>query len=97
MACARAFFPTPWSPGADQKVKYHLISITEPILKIFIPNFVCVLTNERYINTSDGIFIMLPGSCTKGGTLGGLGVSRGSIMVMWHIKLTGMTSRTKCN
>ena len=31
-----------------QKVKYHLISITKSISKIFIPNFVCVLTNERY-------------------------------------------------
>ena len=38
-------------PGAlerGKKVKYHLISITKPISKIFIPNFVCVLTNERY-------------------------------------------------
>ena len=30
------------------KVKYHLISITKSISKIFIPNFVCVLTNARY-------------------------------------------------
>ena len=28
--------------------KYHLISITKSISKIFIPYFVCVLTNERY-------------------------------------------------
>ena len=34
--------------GRGQKVKYHLISITKSISKIFIPNFVCVLTNERY-------------------------------------------------
>ena len=34
--------------GRGQKVKYHLISITNSISKIFIPNFVCVLTNERY-------------------------------------------------
>ena len=43
------FWPRP--PGAlgrGQKVKYHLISITKSISKIFIPNFVCVLTNERY-------------------------------------------------
>ena len=31
-----------------QNVKYHLILITKSISKIFIPNFVCVLTNERY-------------------------------------------------
>ena len=43
------FWPRPpWALGRDQKVKYHLISITKSISKIFIPNFVCVLTNERY-------------------------------------------------
>ena len=40
------FWPRPL--GRGQKVKYHLISITKSISKIFIPNFVCVLTNERY-------------------------------------------------
>ena len=38
-------------PGAlerGQKVKYHLISITKSFSKIFIPNFACVLTKERY-------------------------------------------------
>ena len=36
--------------GRDQKVKYRLISITnfKSISKIFIPNCMCVLTNERY-------------------------------------------------
>ena len=34
--------------GRGHKVKYHLISITKSISKIFIPNFMCVLTNERY-------------------------------------------------
>ena len=43
-ATANFFGPAPWG----QKVKYHLISITKSISKIFIPNFVCVLTNERY-------------------------------------------------
>ena len=40
--------PPPWSLGRGQKVKHHLISITKSISEIFIPNFVCVLTNERY-------------------------------------------------
>ena len=43
----RYFGPASWGPGEGQKVKYHLISITKSISKIFIPNFVCVLTNER--------------------------------------------------
>ena len=40
--------PPPGALGRGQKVKYHLISITNLISKIFIPNFVCVLANERY-------------------------------------------------
>ena len=46
MGCATAIFfaPPPGAQGRGQKVQYHLISIS----KIFIPNFVCVLTNERY-------------------------------------------------
>ena len=39
--------PPPGALGRGQKVKYHLISITKSISKIFIPNFVFVLTNER--------------------------------------------------
>ena len=49
-ACNVKLFLAP-PPGVlerGQKVKYHLISITKSISKIFIPNFVCVLTNERY-------------------------------------------------
>ena len=47
-ACNGKFFlaQPPWALGRGQNVKYHLISITKS--KIFIPNFACVLTNERY-------------------------------------------------
>ena len=38
----------PGALGRGQKVKYHIISITKSISKIFIQNFGCVLTNERY-------------------------------------------------
>ena len=38
----------PGALGRDQKVKYHLISIIKSISKIFKPNFVCLLTIERY-------------------------------------------------
>ena len=48
-AMSNFFWPRPLGPWArGQKVKYHLISITKSFSKIFIPNFVCVLTNERY-------------------------------------------------
>ena len=52
-----------------QKVKYYLISITKSISKIFIPNFVCVLTNERYKTYQTGFIF-----CCLGHALGvGLG------------------------
>ena len=41
----KMFSPTPWGPGEGSKGQ---ISFTKSISKIFIPNFVCVLTNERY-------------------------------------------------
>ena len=62
--------PPPGALGRGQKVKYHLISITKSISKIFIPNFVCVLTNERYKTYQTGFFILSPGSCPRGGTWG---------------------------
>ena len=40
--------PPPGALGRGQKDKYHKISITKSISKIFKPNFVCLLTNERY-------------------------------------------------
>ena len=40
--------PPPGALGRGQKVKYHEISITQSISNIFKPNFVCLLTNERY-------------------------------------------------
>ena len=65
--------PPPGALGRGQKVKY-LISITKSISKIFIPNFVCVLTNERYKTNQTGFFfVLLPGSCPRGWTWGYLG------------------------
>ena len=63
------FAPPPGALGRGQKVKYHLISITKSISKIFIPNFVCVLTNERYKTYKTGFLF-----CRLGHVLGvGLG------------------------
>ena len=70
---AQRNFIWPRAPGAlgrGQKVKYHLISNTKSISKIFIPNFVCVLTNERYKTYQTGFIILSPGSCPRGGTWG---------------------------
>ena len=72
------------------------------ISKICIPNFVYVLTNERYKTYQIGFSFCHIG-IAPGWDFGALGVPRvggGAIffsnMVMWHIKSMGMTSRTKC-
>ena len=59
----------PGALGRGQKVKYNLISITKSFSKIFIPNFVCALTNERYKTYQTGFLL-----CRLGHALGvGLG------------------------
>ena len=88
--------------GRDQKVKYHLISITKSISEIFIPktqSLFSQMKDTKHFQTR--FFILSPGSCPKGSDFGALGVLRGSKkifsnMVMWLIKLTGMTSRIEC-
>ena len=60
-----ANFFWPGALGKGQNVKYHLISITKSISKIFIPNCVCVLTNERYKTYQTGFLI-----CCLGHALG---------------------------
>ena len=40
--------PPPGTLERGRNVKYHLISVTKSISKIFVPIFVCVLTNKRY-------------------------------------------------
>ena len=69
--------PPPGALGRGQKVKYHLISITKSISKIFISNFVCVLTNERYKTYQTG-FSFCPLGHAPGVGLGRWGCPGGS-------------------
>ena len=99
-ACNGNFFlPRPLGQwGRGQKVKYNLISSTKSISKIYIINFVCVLTNERYKTYQTGFLFCRLGHAPGVG-LGGAQVVKKNIffnMVMWHVKLTRMTSRTEC-
>ena len=55
-------------------VKYHLISIKKSFSKIFITNFVCVLTNERYKTYQTGFSFCLVGHAPGVG-LWGAGVA----------------------
>ena len=56
---------SPGALGRGQKVKYHLISITKSFQRFFIPNFVHVLTNERYKTYQTGFLF-----CHLGHALG---------------------------
>ena len=61
--CGSTFFgPSPWGPREGSKVNYHIRKIN---FKDFIPNFIFVLKNKR-----NGIFIMSPGSYSRGWDLG---------------------------
>ena len=68
--------PPPGALGRGEKVKYHLISITKSISKIFIPNFVCVLTNERYKTYQTGYSFCRLGHA-RGVGLRGAGCTQG--------------------
>ena len=63
----------PGAVGRGQKVKYHLISITKPISKIIIQNFVCVfpIKDTKHIRQD---FHSVPGLCPRGWAWGCLGV-----------------------
>ena len=60
------FGPVPWGPGKGQKVKYHLISITKSISKICVPDFLCVLSNDRFKTYQTVFFILSPELCPGG-------------------------------
>ena len=68
--------PSPGALGRSQKVKYHLISITKSISKIFIQSFVCVLINERY-KTYQARFSFYPLGYAPGMGLWGTGGTQG--------------------
>ena len=68
--------------GRGQKVKYHLISITNSISKIFIPNFECILTNERYKTYQTG-FYSVDWVMPHGWELGALGCPGGHFFQTW--------------
>ena len=84
-ACNVNFFlaPPPGALGRGQKVKYHLISITKSISKIFIPNFVCVLTNERYKTYQTGFLFCRLGHAPGVG-LWGTGGAQGVKKIFKH-------------
>ena len=70
--------PPPGAEGRGQKVKYHLSSITKSISKIFIPNFVCVVINERYKTYQTGLLFCSLGHAPGIGLWGAGGAQGGN-------------------
>ena len=76
--------PPPEALGRGQKVKYHLISVTKSISKIFIPNFVCVLKKERYKTYQTGCLFCHLGHAPEAGILGCWGCTGGQKIIFKH-------------
>ena len=75
--------PLPLGPQEGSKGQISFNFNYKVNFKDFLPNFVCVLTNERDTNISDGIIILSPGSCPSGGTLGHWGCPGGHFFQIW--------------
>ena len=66
--------PVTWGLGEGPKGQIYLISITKSISKIFILNFACLLTNERYKTYKTGFsYGPLGHACPRVWDLGVLG------------------------
>ena len=74
--------------GRGQKVKYHKISITKSISKIFKPYFVRLLTIERYKTYQTGFSFRRLGHAPGvglGGTVGGWGSKFTKFNQIWCV------------
>ena len=75
--CQIFLAPPPGALGKGQKVKYHLISITKSISKIFIPTL-CVFSQMKDTKHIRRDFYSVPWVMPQGWDFGALGVPRGS-------------------
>ena len=67
------FGPAPWGPGEGSKNQISFNFNYKVNFKDFYSKL-CVCSHKRKLqNISDGFFILSPGSCPRGGTLGYLG------------------------
>ena len=78
----------PGALGKGQNVKYHLNSSTKSILKVFIPNIVCVLTNERYKIYQTGFLLCCQCNALEVGLGGCLGAKKEISSVNVFVKLS---------
>ena len=84
--------PPPGALGRGKKVKYYVNSITKSFSKIFIPNFVCVLKNERYKTYQTG-FLFCPLGHAPGVGLWGAGGAQGVKKKIFQTWSCGISNR----
>ena len=74
VACKSTFWPLPW--GHEEALNGLISSIIikfqlqSQIQRFLIPNCVCAFINERCKSYRRGFFILLLGSCPRGGAWG---------------------------
>ena len=93
-ACSvKLFFPAPWSPGEGSKGQISFNFNYKVNFKDFY-TILCVCTHKWKIqNISDGIFILSPGSCPRGGDFGVLGEPEGSKNIFSQTWSCGISNR----
>ena len=87
------FDPAPWGPGEGPKGQIsfnfnYKVNFTDFYTKL------CVCSHKWKIqNISDGIFILTPGSCPRGGTLGRWGCPGGQKKFFFQTWSCGISNR----
>ena len=98
MGCATAIFFAPWGPGEGSKGQISFNFNYKVNFKDFYTKL-CVYTHKWKIqNISDGIFILSPGSCPRGGTWGCLGAKitfRPAVCPLCYLLLNHWRNSTK--
>ena len=87
------FCPAPWGPREGSKGQISFISITKSISKIFIPNFVCVLTNERYKTYQTGFLFCRLGHAPGVGLWSAGGAKGGQTIFFFKKWSCGISNR----
>ena len=92
LATSNTFWSHHQGQGRCQKVKYQ-ITITKSISKILYQKLRCCLTDKSQTRFLSWCLGHTPEDLRAPGCPGDQNVLH---MIVWHIKLTGMVSRTEC-
>ena len=101
-ATSNCFGPVPWGPGEGAKRSNIIYFQLQSQFQRFLYQTVCVFSqiiDTKHIKRDlHHVAWVMPQGWDFGAfsAQGGGGGQKNSNMVMWHIKSTGMTSKTEC-